>query len=913
MFKVKFRIWIFLVFVVAVRGQRDRTREVGTYGSDVVEGVVSALRDACIFSDDMLFFRRLAYVESKDGASNETYRKGYDGGIWQVDETMFNETKTKMGKSFYATVTQKLGIDWSNVTWSDLRKPLYSGLAAAMYLLGKGAPWLIPAAIDQQEQYWKTHYKANGPNGTFVPLSKELESGCHVDEQVDLLFVIDTTPNTVFDSGHITTFIKNYIQSLHIDHGHAQIAVESYGNDPKVDIPLGTYSTKQSLLNAIDALTFNPGTSNLAKALEVASGVFLPNNGGRNNVAKIIILFSSTPMRLTNEGVLKSIALKNQGVTIYTVGTGLNSDALSQVASAPSCAHTYTVADYRRLEELHPYVARTSCRVAVGLQPGNYKYPCGSNVLVRVQSSSVGATVKVHVTNGTAEVFGSYVSTQPSKDVNEINNTVTPAQSTAIFIRDLRPLTLAVNTEHRHLVSCSGDIEITVEPSVSKRTECQDKNPDIILLLDSSKNKSENDFNSMKDFTSRFASQFKIGSAAAQIGLVTYADKASNRFWLNTFTTQESLQHAIRIQSLNGNKSDLATALKYIREEALQPINGKRQSSSKVLVIVTGSPAQDPVEVLRQTRLIKDEGVRIVVVAVGDAAKDPVIQATASGLVHFQNVSRYSDLPRVAGKAVVESCGDVQLVCMENGLQRTCGIEDLLSSQFASLIVPEHGVIPNSPCSIRLPVPLPIERFPHPTDKDKFILCDNHGQSYLVLCPPDEVFNAVTTECERPTSPRPSTSPIVHPVTHSPFTTPPPASPSTPVPTGTALPSSSNPCSGEIISKGLFFHPYVPDPHKYIHCTGMPNASKLESCPAMKVWRQATTQCENEYITDEVGQAVTSLPNPCMFGTPGFFPHPFDKNAYIQCDAWGEGFLKKCQSGLQFVPGQDTCVRPPST
>ncbi|XP_071097398.1 collagen alpha-6(VI) chain-like [Haliotis cracherodii] len=909
MLNMKFGIGLFFVFFAVVRSQRDRTRENGTYGSDVVEGVMSALRDACIFPDDKLFLRRIAYVESKDGASSKTYRDGYNGGIWQVDETMFNETKTKLGKSFYATVTNKLGIDWSNVTWSDLRKPLYSGLAAAMYLLGKGAPWLIPSAIDEQEQYWKSHYKPTGTDGTFVPLSKELDLGCHKDEQVDLLFLIDTTPNAVFDSSHITTFMKNYIQSLHIDHDHAQIAVESYGADPKVDIPLGSYSTKQSLLNAISALTINQGTANLPKALQLASGVFMSNKGSRTNAAKTIILFSSTPMQMSYEGILASIKLKNQGVSIYTVGTGLNSAALGQIASAPACAHTYTVADFRRLEALHPYVARTSCRVAVGLQPGEYKYPCGSNVLVRVQSSSVGATVKVHVTNGTAEVFGSYVSTQPSKDLNDVNHTVTPTQSVSIFIRDQRPLTLAVNTEHRHLASCYGDIKITVDPSVSKRTECQDKNPDIILLLDSSKNKSESDFQNMKEFASRFASQFKIGADAAQIGLVTYADKASNRFWLNTFNTQESLQRAIRIQALYGNKSNLAMALKYIREEALQPINGERQHSSKVLVVVTGSPAQNAVELLREAHLIQNEGVRVVVVAVGEAAKDPIIQGTASGLVHLQKLSGYNDLPGAAGKAVVESCGDVQLVCMENGLQRNCRIEDLLASQFASLIVPEHGAIPNSPCSIRLPVPLPIQRFPHPTDKDKFILCDNHGQSYLVLCPLGEVFNAVLTECELPTSPRPSTPPTL--TSGAPFMTLPAASPSTPSSTAT-LPSSSNPCSGETISQGLYFHPYIPDPHKFIHCTGMPNASNLESCPAMKIWRQASVQCENEYLTDEMGKAITSLPNPCMTGTPGFFPHPFDKNSYIQCDAWGEGFLKKCQSGLVFVPVQDTCERPPS-
>lgn len=39
---------------------------------------------SCLFNNDRLFLRRLAYVESRDGTDPKTYRQGYDGGIWQV-------------------------------------------------------------------------------------------------------------------------------------------------------------------------------------------------------------------------------------------------------------------------------------------------------------------------------------------------------------------------------------------------------------------------------------------------------------------------------------------------------------------------------------------------------------------------------------------------------------------------------------------------------------------------------------------------------------------------------------------------------------------------------------------------------------------------------------------------------------
>ena len=46
--------------------------------------LISLLSNRCIFSEDRLFLRRLAYVMSRDGADTATYRPGFDGGIWQV-------------------------------------------------------------------------------------------------------------------------------------------------------------------------------------------------------------------------------------------------------------------------------------------------------------------------------------------------------------------------------------------------------------------------------------------------------------------------------------------------------------------------------------------------------------------------------------------------------------------------------------------------------------------------------------------------------------------------------------------------------------------------------------------------------------------------------------------------------------
>ena len=53
-------------------------------GADVVKAVVDRITDLGIFPDDHKFMCRIAWVESKYGTDQGTYRPGYHGGIWQV-------------------------------------------------------------------------------------------------------------------------------------------------------------------------------------------------------------------------------------------------------------------------------------------------------------------------------------------------------------------------------------------------------------------------------------------------------------------------------------------------------------------------------------------------------------------------------------------------------------------------------------------------------------------------------------------------------------------------------------------------------------------------------------------------------------------------------------------------------------
>ena len=76
------------------------------------------------------------------------------------------------------TIQTELNISWSSAAWSDLRKPLYSGLAAALLTLLELAGADMPGSVADQADLWVRMY--GGDANTFSSVAENatrLEGG----------------------------------------------------------------------------------------------------------------------------------------------------------------------------------------------------------------------------------------------------------------------------------------------------------------------------------------------------------------------------------------------------------------------------------------------------------------------------------------------------------------------------------------------------------------------------------------------------------------------------------------------------------------------------------------------------------------------------------------------------------------
>jgi len=75
-------VLLVLALFGVVDGSVDLTVTEKATGRAVVDAVVDIITQSCVFDNDRLMLRRIAYAETRDGEASYTFTRG--GGIWQV-------------------------------------------------------------------------------------------------------------------------------------------------------------------------------------------------------------------------------------------------------------------------------------------------------------------------------------------------------------------------------------------------------------------------------------------------------------------------------------------------------------------------------------------------------------------------------------------------------------------------------------------------------------------------------------------------------------------------------------------------------------------------------------------------------------------------------------------------------------
>lgn len=162
---------------------------------------------------------------------------------------------------------------------------------------------------------------------------------------------------------------------------------------------------------------------------------------------------------------------------------------------------------------------------------------------------------------------------------------------------------------------------------------------DIAFIVDSSGSVGRQEFKRTLDFVANITQSFDISSVpgGTRVALIRYAVKAEVIFKFNTFANRVDLLNAIRNTSFSqepsGTYTDDALLLSHneLFEDPLSGVRERYQGIPRVLVLFTdGKTERGFQSIVQPSRMLKESGVNILVIAVGKKLNHLEINEIAS-------------------------------------------------------------------------------------------------------------------------------------------------------------------------------------------------------------------------------------------------------------------------------------------
>lgn len=477
-----------LAAVAGVNGQGDLTRVAGASGADVVEAVTHAISESCVFNNDHRMLRRLARVVSNDGLDPNTYRFGFEGGIWQVNQTDFQLTQSSaLVQQYLVPIRNAFNIDWTTVTWSDLRKPLYSGLAAMLTLVRASANVphpsagntratgnMFPRTSELQAMFYQNNLKSglNGSAYAFTQAIKGLTLSCGTDK-VDIAFLVDSSVSLSPDDFlRAKTFASEVVKDSNVNTNGVRVAFVSFSTGYTVHFIFNQYTSVTAVRQAIANIQPKLGNTDTHLALKYATDtLFTVQSGSRSDAARIAIVLTDGQSDDSLASKRNAAALRQKGVTVFVIGVGTDTDVteLNALASQPTCTHVQNLDQYSELDSLKTEIRQVSCETSVKFPAPtttnnniHTTYQCGKTNSFQIGTGQE-TTITIRPKNGLVEVFGSYGFGKPSASRNEFTALASSTRPVAIYIKDTTlPLFLTIQSDPTKSGQCGSEYDLDI-------------------------------------------------------------------------------------------------------------------------------------------------------------------------------------------------------------------------------------------------------------------------------------------------------------------------------------------------------------------------------------------------------------------------------------------------------------------
>ncbi|XP_059170597.1 collagen alpha-4(VI) chain-like [Physella acuta] len=194
-----------------------------------------------------------------------------------------------------------------------------------------------------------------------LPLPK---SDCALG-RADLVIVVDSSTSvSKVNFKKIISFLKDFVSKADIDSGNVRVGLIMYSTEVYPIFDLNTYTKVADIIQKLDTVDYNFGSTNIAEALEVMrTDLFTPDKGDRAEIPNIALVLIDGLSTVNPEQTVPNARLaQNDGIHIYTVGIGLSDyRELDGIASPPAKENSFKVASFDDLVHVDDMIFAAAC------------------------------------------------------------------------------------------------------------------------------------------------------------------------------------------------------------------------------------------------------------------------------------------------------------------------------------------------------------------------------------------------------------------------------------------------------------------------------------------------------------------------------------------------------------------------
>ncbi|XP_040287934.1 collagen alpha-1(XIV) chain isoform X1 [Bufo bufo] len=203
-----------------------------------------------------------------------------------------------------------------------------------------------------------------------IPAAKEV---CK-STRADLVFLVDGSWSIGDDNFHkVISFLYSTAGALdEIGPDGTQVGVAQYSDDARTEIKLKSHRNKESLLAAINAISYKGGNTKTGRAIKhVREDLFTVESGMRKGVPRVLVVI--TDGRSQDDAIKLAYEMQQEGFSIFAIGVADADYAeLVNIGSKPSERHVFFVDNFDAFKKIEDELITFVCETAKATCPWAY-------------------------------------------------------------------------------------------------------------------------------------------------------------------------------------------------------------------------------------------------------------------------------------------------------------------------------------------------------------------------------------------------------------------------------------------------------------------------------------------------------------------------------------------------------------